>query len=127
MKTIILNGVSVGDFVSETEIEIENTDLIDMEESNWSDWDYSKNPTREVKRKTINLKPGWKLTQIDTNMPGLQSDVDMLKNEMKILLEVYVEDKALQERHPALKDLYEKYQVTKELLKKNDEEEDPAP
>lgn len=128
MKTIKLGGITFDGFALETELEVEETDYFDLEEYSNTRTDYSVNPTREVKEKTVMLKPGWKLNSVlNSDVPILQNDVMTLQQEIKTLLEVYVEDKKLQERHPALKDLYEKYQVTKALLKDRDNKEDPAP
>lgn len=81
-----------------------------------SEYDSNLNNYQGGDKIVVNIAPGYKLTQLETEIQNLKLEIDELKNKE-------INEEILRENNPALKDAYDQYKVVFKLVKKAQEAE----
>lgn len=94
-----------------------DTSLIDIKSV--AEYDYSdpNNPSPMGPNKmVVNIDPGYALTQMQMDFTTLKNEFESLKFDMQELVQRERDEAKMREDYPALQDVYEQYQMVKDLL-----------
>lgn len=89
--------------------------LIEVESRTEYDYNNGQTPT-SPNVMVFEVKPSWKLTQMETDIANLKFENDALKVRIQTLLDREEKEAKMREDWPALQDVYSQYQMVKTML-----------